>query len=377
MQVAAGATAAADAGACASPPAAFEWHLPPGFPTPLVPEANPMSAAKVELGRRLFYDKRLSGNQTQACASCHRQELAFADGRATALGSTGQAHPRNSMSLVNSAYAVSLTWANPLYAMGVLPEPLERQSQLPMYSDAPVELGLESQSQIEARLREDPDYVRWFTAAFPNQAEPVTAQNIGRALASFERALISGRSAFDRYLYEGDASALSDAARRGLVLFTSERLHCTGCHSGFNLSDHVHYQAQDAISLPYHNTGLYNLNATGAYPEPNTGVYNVTEEPEDMGAFKAPTLRNIAVTAPYMHDGSIATLSEVLDHYAAAGRTIKRGPTRGVGSQNPLKDPLVHGFTLSETERADLLAFLDSLTDHEFLEDPAFSDPWQ
>jgi cytochrome c peroxidase len=128
--------------------------------------------------------------------------------------------------------------------------------------------------------------------------------------------------------------------------------------------------------MPYHNTGLYNVDGKGAYPEPNTGVYSVTLDPEDMGKFKAPTLRNIAVTAPYMHDGSIATLSEVLDHYAAGGRTIAAGPNKGVGSKNPLKDPLVQGFELSKQQRADVIAFLESLTDEAFLTDPAFADPF-
>jgi cytochrome c peroxidase len=366
-----------DAGSPALPvaPEAYEWRLPPGFPLPLVPENNPMTTAKVELGRHLFYDKRLSNNQTQSCASCHLQELAFTDGRATALGSTQEAHPRGSMSLANLAYAASLTWANPLFAMGVVPEPLERQTLLPLYGDSPVELGLRSQASIESRLHEVPQYRAWFAAAFPAQTEPVTAQNIGRALAAFERTLISGRSAFDRFHFDGDDTALSAASKRGYELFTGDRLSCSQCHAGFNFTDHVGYRGSPKNQQIYHNTGLYNIDGAGAYPEPNTGIYNVTEDPKQMGMFKAPTLRNIAVTAPYMHDGSIAALSEVLDHYAAGGRTIASGPNRGVGSASPLKDPLVHGFTLTAQERADVLEFLESLTDEEFLANPAFADP--
>lgn len=356
----------ADAGLPDPMPAAFVWRLPPGFPQPLVPTDNPMSDAKVELGRHLFYDTRLSDNQTQACSTCHVQALAFTDGRARAIGSTGESHPRGSMSLANVAYATSLTWANPLFAMGVLAEPLERQSLLPLYSDAPVELGLRSQAQLEARLRAVPDYRRWFANAFPDQAEPITAQNVGRALAAFERTLISGRSAFDRYLYDHDDSALSPEAKRGYALFASERLACSRCHSGYLLSDQTHAQSDAGYALAFHNTALYDTDGHGAYPEPNTGVYNVTQAAKDMGAFRAPTLRNIAVTPPYMHDGSIDTLSQVLDHYAAGGRA----------PGNPLKDPLLHGFELTPAERADLLVFLDSLTDTAFLSDPAFADPW-
>jgi cytochrome c peroxidase len=358
-------------------PTDFAWDLPTGFPLPVVPPDNPMSAAKVELGRRLFYDTQLSGNQTQSCGSCHRQALAFTDGRATSVGSTGQLHPRGALSLANVAYASSLTWANPLFAMAVLPEPLERQSQLPLYGDAPVELGLKSQSQIEGRLRAASDYPGWFARAFPDQEQPITAQNIGRALAAFERTLISGNSAFDRFMVGRDASALSDAAVRGYALFSSDRLGCAVCHAGFDLSDHVHYRDKPSLEQPYHNTALYNLDGHGAYPEPNTGTYNVTQDPKDMGHFKAPSLRNIAVTAPYMHDGSIATLSLVLDHYAAGGRTLSSGMYAGVGAENPLKDPLLHGFTLTESERADLLEFLESLTDRTFLADPRFADPFR
>ncbi|HET8932530.1 MAG TPA: MbnH family di-heme enzyme [Polyangiales bacterium] len=356
----------------------FKWKLPPGFREPVVPPDNPMNTAKVELGRRLFYDKRLSGNQTQSCASCHQQALAFSDGRATGVGSTGRPHPRGPMSLVNLAYASSLTWANPLFAMGVLPEPLERQTQIPLYGDSPVELGLRAQSQAEQRLQEAGVYGELFDAAFPDDPEPerISALNIGRALAAFERALISGDSAYDRYL-QGDAAALTVEQQRGLALFSSAKLQCSECHKGFALTEHVHFEGE-ALSPPrYRNTGLYNLDGKGAYPAPNTGVFDVSMDPHDMGKFKVPTLRNIALTAPYMHDGSIASLSEVVDHYAAGGRTIAEGPQRGVGRDNPLKDPLIHGFEINEAERSDLIAFLNSLTDHEFIANPAFADPWE
>jgi cytochrome c peroxidase len=142
------------------------------------------------------------------------------------------------------------------------------------------------------------------------------------------------------------------------------------------LSDHVTWEGKPFIDRLYHNTGLYNIDGKGAYPEPNTGVMSVTGDPADMGRFRAPSLRNIAVTAPYMHDGSMATLSEVLDHYAAGGRKINSGPYAGDGSKSPLRSSMMIGFTLSERDRADVLAFLDALTDETFLTDPRFSDPW-
>jgi cytochrome c peroxidase len=355
---------------------AVEPRLPPGFPQPFVPTNNPTTAAKVELGRRLFYDVRLSENQTQSCASCHQQALAFTDGRAQAVGSTGQPHPRSALSLVNVAYAVSLTWANSLFAMGVVPEPLERQTVLPLYGDSPIEMGLRQLRTGEQRLQAVPEYRSWFSRAFPDDGEPITAKHVGQALAAFERTIVSGRSPFDRYLYDHDEHAISAAAKHGYELFSSERLSCSQCHAGFDFSDHVYYEGAGAIELKYHNTGLYNIDGKGGYPEPNTGLHNVSLDPADMGKFKVPTLRNIAVTAPYMHDGSIATLDAVIDHYAAGGRTLDKAPHAGTGSRNPLKDPLVHGFTLSASERADLLAFLDSLTDRELLENPALSNPW-
>jgi cytochrome c peroxidase len=347
----------------------YEWDLPPGFPVPDVPEDNPMSEAKVELGRFLFYDPRLSGNETQSCASCHDQSLAFTDGRATAVGSTGEPHPRGSMSLANVAYNARLTWANPLLSE------LEDQALTPLFGDHPVELGAR-EDELLARLRRDPGYPAMFAEAFPDDADPLSVRNVVRALASFQRTLISGDSPYDRYVYQGDDEALSEAARRGLELFGSERLECFHCHGGFNFADGVTHEGTVIEEVAFHNTGLYNIDGRGGYPEPNRGVYEVTGDRRDMGHFRAPTLRNIAVTAPYMHDGSIEDLDGVLDHYAAGGRTIEEGPYAGVGSESPLKNLFIHGFTLTEQERADVLALLRSLTDETFLTDPRFSDPF-
>ena len=188
--------------------------------------------------------------------------------------------------------------------------------------------------------------------------------------------MISGRAPFDRFRTDGDASAISESAKRGYELFNSEELECFHCHEGFNMSDHVHWEGKPAIEVRYHNTGLYNVDGKGAYPAPNTGVFNVTMDPKDMGFFKAPTLRNIALTAPYMHDGTVATLSEALDHYAAGGRTLRTGPNAGAGKNNPFKDKLLRGFTLGDDQRADLIAFLESLTDEALVHDAALANPW-
>ncbi|AKF04834.1 methanobactin export MATE transporter MbnM [Sandaracinus amylolyticus] len=360
-----------DAAAIDAGPQGWVWRLPRGLPVPRVPEDNPMSASKVELGRHLFYDTRLSGNRTQSCASCHEQARAFTDGRAFSIGSTGERTPRSSMTLANVAYATTLTWANPLLLE------LEAQALVPLFGREPVELGLAGmERELLERLRAEARYRELFPLAFPDESDPFTVANVTRALAAFQRTLVSGRSAYDRFLYGGEPDALSESARRGLALFSSERLECFHCHQGFNFADAVMWEGSGSREVRFHNTGLYNVGGTGAYPEGGTGVHEISGRADDMGRFRAPTLRNIAVTAPYMHDGSIATLDEVIDHYAAGGRTIAEGPYAGVGSASPLKSGLVVGFELTPDERRDLIAFLESLTDESFLTDPALADPW-
>lgn len=341
--------------------ATYHWDLPPGFPTPRVPPDNPMSEAKVRLGRYLFYDTRLSANGAESCASCHRQELAFTDGRATAIGVTGESHPRSSMSLLNIAYSPVLTWSDP----GM--RSLEKQALVPMLAEHPEELGLHGHEEtVLAKLAADPVYSALFPEAFPeSSANPFTLTNVAKALASFERTIISARSPWDRF-HHGDASAISDSAKRGEVLFFSDQLAgCFRCHGGFNFSDST-----------FHNTGLYNLPGSLSYPQPNVGIYSHTKQLADVGKFKTPTLRNVELTAPYMHDGSVATLEDVLDHYIAGGRTIETGPFAGVGHDNPHKDPKMTGLHLTAQQREDLLAFLKSLTDREVIKDPRFSNPF-
>ncbi|MEM8614393.1 MAG: di-heme enzyme, partial [Cyanobacteria bacterium P01_H01_bin.105] len=162
---------------------------------------------------------------------------------------------------------------------------------------------------------------------------------------------------------------------RGEALFNSERLECFHCHSGLNFSDSTHHERSGFTEIAFHNTGLYNIDGRGAYPPKNIGVQEITQRATDMGKFRAPTLRNIQVTAPYMHDGSIATLEEAIEHYAAGGRTIESGPYAGVGRENPLKSSFIAGFSLTDIEKQDLMAFLHSLTDQSFLSDPRLSSP--
>ena len=362
--------ASRDAGGEDAATTAFVWDLPPHFPEPRVPADNPMSAAKVELGRHLFYDPRMSVNETYRCASCHLQSLAFTDGLGQALGATDEVHPRGAMSLVNLAYVPRLNWANPLV------DTLEAQALGPMFADTPVELGMGGREQaLLDRFRADPEMVARFDAAFPQAASLVTLDQITDALAAFQRTLISGTSPYDAYV-NGDPEALSASASRGMDLFFSERLECFHCHGGTFFTDSQDHGGLPIAEVAFHNTGLYNVDGAGAYPADNRGVYEITGAPADMGRFRAPTLRNIAVTAPYFHDGSALTLDDVLDHYSRGGRRITDGPDAGDGATSPLKSTFIQGFVLSESERADVIAFLESLTDPSFLTDPRFADPY-
>lgn len=356
------ALAAASCGGESAPTPGYDFNLPAGFPEPQVPADNPMTSEKVELGRALFFDERLSGNGTMACASCHDRTKGFADGKDKPSGSTGQLLPRNAMGLANVAYFPLLTWGNPTL------KSLEEQALVPMFGEFPVELGITGAEEVVLdRFRQDPEAQAAFAAAFPEDGDPITFVNIVKAIASFERTLISGASPYDRYTYGGERGALSEAAKRGNDLFFSERLECYHCHSGINFTTAFRSASTTIEEMDFQNTGLYNLGTDGAYPPGGEGLFAFTENPKDQGKFRVPSLRNIALTGPYMHDGSMATLSEVIDHYAAGGRTILEGPLAGDGSQNPNKSPLVKGFTITPEEKADLVAFLESLTDPTFV----------
>lgn len=350
----------------------WTWNLPAHFPRPSVPRDNPMSEAKFELGRHLFYDTRLSTTNTVACASCHLQEAAFADHLDRPSGATGVQHPRSSMSLANVVYAGTLTWANPLLTR------LEDQALIPMFGDDPIEMGTPEADELFARLRnaEDVDYSKLFDEAFAADApDTLNLQNITRALATFQRGMISASAPIDAY-FAGDSDAISPAAKRGMNLFHHERFECFHCHGGPTFSSSLNHENTIEAERAFHNNGLFNIDGEGAYPLGAQGVFEMTQKPEDMGRFRAPSLRNIKVTGPYMHDGSLLDLDEVLDHYARGGRLIEDGPHAGDGAQSPLRSPFIPGFRLTDEERADFHAFFDTLTDEAFLTDPRFASPF-
>ena len=310
----------------ATPPPrpSFDWQLPRGFPTPFVPADNPMSAAKVALGKRLFFETRLSVNGRYNCASCHDPARSYSDGRAHALGATGAILPRSSMALVNVAYNLSYGWQHPEVTT------LEAQMRLPLLNRHPIEIGLAGREQaMVAALAADATYPRQFAAVFGGA---ISTDRVIKAIAAFERTLIDGHSPFDAYVFEGRQDALSPGAKRGMALFFSKRIGCAGCHSGFNFSGNW----RDAAGP--------------------TGTASFADDGLGVGPVRVPTLRNIALSAPYMHDGRFATLDAVLDHYQRVGTR----PDRAHGGQ---RDRRLKAFTLSDAERADLKAFLNGLTE--------------
>ncbi|MBL7775164.1 MAG: cytochrome-c peroxidase [Saprospiraceae bacterium] len=304
--------------------------VPPGFPAPVFPVDNAFSPERWALGKKLFFDPVLSADSTVACASCHRPALAFADDRPFSPGVAGRPGARNAPSLANVAYQPYFT------REGGVPT-LEMQVLVPIQEHN--EFGFNI-LPIAERLRRDSSYVRMSQAAYQRAPDPFV---ITRAIACFERSLISGRSRFDAWAYARNTAALSASERRGMQLFFSEKTQCGACHGGFNFTNYA-----------FENNGLY-----VDYPDP--GRYRLTELESDRARFKIPSLRNVALTAPYMHDGSLPSLEAVIEHYDSGGRA------------HPNKSPLVHPLGLSAREKSDLLAFLHSLTDTEFITNPNFN----
>ena len=339
MWLPAAALGAADPGPAANSGAgSYTWRLPPGFPVPAVPADNSMSEAKVALGRRLFFEPRLSVNGRYSCASCHDPSRSFSDGRSLAVGATGETLPHNALALVNVAYNVSFGWTEPQVRS------LEAQMLKPLLSRHPIELGLAGlEARVCAALAADPQYAAAFAAAFPQPAAPrqqaagpVTFDHLVKAIATFERTLISGSSSFDRYVFGGEHGALSQEAKRGMALFFSPTVGCAQCHSGFNFAGNWR-------------------DAQGA-----TGRASFASEGTSTRPLRVPTLRNIALTAPYMHDGRFATLARVLEHYSDLGQQAQ---THGRGHQ----DRRLPQRPLAAAERTELIAFLESLSDESFV----------
>ncbi len=321
--------------AAAPPPATrpigapIELHPPLGLPPVPVPPSNPPTAATVALGRRLYYDPVLSVDRTVSCATCHDPRDSFADGKRVATGVGGRTGTRNSPSVINGTYYTAQFWD------GRAPD-LEKQAEGPVQN--PVEMA-HSLAGVAQRLNADPRYREEFAAAFG--PGPVTFDKVEKSIAAFERTILVADSPFDRWFYGHQKNALSAAAQRGFEIFRrADKGNCAACHT-----------VGDRYALftdnKFHNIGIGVVDEKPTDP----GRYAVTRDPADLGAFRTPSLRNVALTAPYMHDGSLKTLKDVVDYYV------------GGGNSNPHLDPSMKSLdSLTARDRADLVAFLQALT---------------
>jgi cytochrome c peroxidase len=342
---------------------AFDISLPLGISRDLwayfVPKDNPMTAEKVALGRELFFDKRLSADATVSCATCHAPERAFADGKRVAEGIGGRRGTRNTPTLLNAMFNTGQFWDGRV-------ESLEAQARLPLVN--PDEMGSQTDEQILARLRGDTDYVKKFARIFGGA---ITMEAVARALAAFERTLVAGNSPFDRY-QAGDMNALSGAARNGMILFRG-KARCNVCHTinqGFGaypfLSDGNYRNTGVAAGdAGFAAAGRQAMQVAGNFTPallaeirthkeaPLLGRFLVTGNTLDIGAFRTPSLRNVELTAPYFHDGSAATLADVVKFYVKGG------------NDNAFRDWQLEPVDLSEDEQRDLVEFLKALTSDE------------
>ena len=297
-------------------------ETPLGFPKINVPNDNPITKAKIDLGEKLFFEKLLSRDSSISCASCHNPSYAFTDGLQKARGIKDREVTRNTPTLTNIAYNTSFL------RDGVNPS-LEAQVIVPIHEKNEFDFHI---LLVAERLKKKKEYVALFEKAFGEMPSPKLISN---AIATYERTLISGNSRYDKFMFHKDSSALSNKEIRGMRLF--DKLNCISCHSGFNFTN------GEVV-----NNGLYEN-----YDD--LGKMRVTLDPKDRGSFKVPTLRNIALTSPYMHDGSLKTLEEVINHYAKGGEN------------NENKDKRVVPFKLNDEEKLELMAFLQSLTDSSFI----------
>ncbi len=307
---------------------AISW--PESFEEPVIPADNVLTKARVALGKKLFYDPILSRDSTVSCNSCHKQEFAFADDLPISPGVEDRLGFRNAPSLANVA------WLQKVNRDGGVVK-LDLQASVPIEDENEMDFTL---LEAAERLNRHPDYAQMCQNAYGRPADPFV---ITRALGAFQRTLVSSDAPYDRFLYYNQDSALTPSQLRGLELFSSEKAGCTNCHSGFNLTTNQ-----------FENNGLHE-----DYSK-DQGRRRVTLLPEDDGKFRVPSLRNVALTAPYMHDGSLGSLEAVIEHYNSGG------------TDHPLKSEHIRPLNLTETEKQDLVNFLESLTDSTFINNPEY-----
>jgi cytochrome c peroxidase len=318
-----------------------------------------------ELGKYLFFDRRLSINQTRSCGTCHNPQFAFTDGYKRSLGAFADLHQRNTQPLFNLSQLKYLTASD-----STLHTPLQQMDN-PLFNTHPIEMGIKgNETSILNRIKIDDNYKKLFA----NADLILSWENIKTAIAQFTLSIKSNNSSYDKFV-KGDSNALSAAEKNGKELFFSAKTNCTSCHGGNNFATPNIVNEKGALDF-YFNTGLYNIDGNGAYPFYDQGLYQHTKNKNDMGKFRIPTLRNLAYTAPYIHDGSIASLNEVLDVYINGGRKIEEGINKGDGTKNIFKHKFIKGFSLNENEKKNLLSFLLALSDSSFVKNSTYQNPY-
>ena len=322
---------------------------------------NDALTKKEQLGRYLFFDTRLSLNGTKSCASCHSNKMYFSDGYRKSITSLGENVPHNAPILINSKFLHYYDWANPAANSFAI------QIKRPLYGNHPIELGLDkSKIGLQRVFSSDSIYSTLFKAVYGIKDSLFTLSQIEEAIVAYENRLISFSAPFDN-------GKMDEDAQKGFTLFKGAKLNCAKCHPPpyFTLAS-----TSINIDSVYSNTGLYNLDNKNQYPSDDIGLMTYSKRVTDNGKFKIPTLRNVMQTAPYMHDGSVNTIEEVIDIYARGGREINYGKYKGDGKNNQLKNKLITGFDLTQQERKELLSFLNSLTDTSILTNKIFQNPF-
>jgi cytochrome c peroxidase len=315
---------------------------------------------KIELGNKLFFDQRLSYNLTKSCSSCHDPKFAFTDGYKKSIGIYGDVHQRNSKPLFNLANQQFYTAADSTI------HTLEQQMNKPLFNEHPPEMGLfKNENEIIERLEKDKFYPKLFKEAFGNKHTKISFIQIKESISAFIKTIQSYNSKYDAYL-DNKKNILTANEEAGRVLFFSDSLSCNNCHGGKNFNEP---NIVDEINnrIFYFNTGLYNLDGKGGYPSNDIGLMQFTKQSNDMGKYKVPTLRNLAYTAPYYHDGSAQSLIEVIEDYNKGGRIIKQGLNKGNGITNPFKHNSIKALNLTIEEKKQLLSFLYTLNDSSLL----------
>jgi len=319
------------------------------------------TSVEARIGQLLFFDTRLSVNNSKSCASCHIPSLAFTDGLSTPLGAFGDTVIRNTPTLINLADNATYNWAAESITS------LEQQSNIPLFGKHPIEMGNDSNNiQSLSFIFSDSKYIPLLKE---KKITTIDWKTVKTFIATYVRTFTFQNAKYD-WVEKGKANFSKDELA-GKKLFFSDRLNCRKCHNGIDF-DEPEFTRMNT----YQNIGLYNIGKDSLYANNDNGLYNETKDIDDVGKFKIPSLRNIMLTAPYFHDGSAKNINEVIDSYSNGGREIKYGPNKGDGRLHPNKNQFVEGFKITPKERMQLISFLKTLTDTSYLKNPFYSNPF-